>query len=102
MNAVEAIASGGVITITAWPFAHEGRPGVMVEVTDSGMGIPRDALEQVFEPFYTTKPVGEGTGLGLAITRDIIRDHGGAIEARSELGQGSSFMVWLPRYEGLT
>jgi two-component system, NtrC family, sensor kinase len=102
MNAVEAIPSEGVITITAWPSANEGRPGVMVEVTDSGMGIPRDALEQVFEPFYTTKPVGEGTGLGLAITRDIIRDHGGAIEARSHLGQGSSFMIWLPRYEELT
>jgi two-component system NtrC family sensor kinase len=102
MNAVEAISSDGVITITAWPSANEGRSGVMVEVTDSGMGIPREALEQVFEPFYTTKPVGEGTGLGLAITRDIIRDHGGAIEARSHLGQGSSFMVWLPRYEGLT
>ncbi len=101
MNAVEAIASDGVITITAWPSSSEGRAGVMVEVTDSGMGIPRDALEQVFEPFYTTKPVGEGTGLGLAITRDIIRDHGGTIEARSHLGQGSSFMVWLPRYEGL-
>ena len=101
MNAVEAIPSEGTISIGAWPSSNDGRPGVTVEVTDTGLGIPRDALEQVFEPFYTTKPVGEGTGLGLAITRDIIRDHGGSIVARSEAAEGSSFVVWLPAYEVL-
>ena len=102
MNAVEAIPSEGTISIGAWPSSNDGRLGVTVEVTDTGLGIPPDALEQVFEPFYTTKPVGEGTGLGLAITRDIIRDHGGTIVARSQLAQGSSFVVWLPEYEVLT
>ena len=79
----------------------DGRAGVSVEVTDTGAGIPSDALGQVFEPFYTTKPVGQGTGLGLAISRDIIRDHGGTIVAQSRPGQGAAFTVWLPEHEAL-
>jgi C4-dicarboxylate-specific signal transduction histidine kinase len=69
---------------------HGGAPmrQRLVEVTDTGAGISPDALGQVFEPFYTTKPVGQGTGLGLAISRDIIRDHGGTIVAQSRPGQG--------------
>jgi signal transduction histidine kinase len=101
MNAVEATPDDGQITITAWPGPNDGRAGVSVEVTDTGAGIPPDALGQVFEPFYTTKPVGQGTGLGLAISRDIIRDHGGTIVARSRPGQGAAFLVWLPEYEAL-
>ncbi|HYB40161.1 MAG TPA: HAMP domain-containing sensor histidine kinase, partial [Candidatus Methylomirabilis sp.] len=76
-----------------------GRPGISVAVVDSGSGIPADALRQVFEPFYTTKPAGQGTGLGLAISRDIVRDHGGTILAQSREGQGSTFTVWLPEFE---
>jgi len=100
VNAVEATPDEGQITIRAWPCPNDGRAGVSVEVTDTGAGIPPDALGQVFEPFYTTKPVGQGTGLGLAISRDIIRDHGGTIVAHSS-GQGAAFTVWLPEYEGL-
>ena len=65
------------------------------------MGIAPDALGQVFEAFYTTKPAGQGTGLGLAITRDIVRDHGGTIVAQSRAGHGTTFTVWLPTYEVL-
>jgi signal transduction histidine kinase len=101
MNAVEATPPDGQITIKAWPCANEGRAGVSVEVVDTGAGISSDALGQVFEPFYTTKHVGQGTGLGLAISRDIIRDHGGTIVAQSRPGQGSAFAVWLPEYEAL-
>jgi two-component system NtrC family sensor kinase len=99
MNAVEATPHDGLISIRAWSSSNDGRAGVTVEVADTGAGIPRDALGQVFEPFYTTKPVGEGTGLGLTISRDIIRDHGGTIVAQSQPGQGSTFVVWLPEYE---
>ena len=99
MNAVEATPSDGLINIRAWSSSNEGRAGVTVEVADTGPGIPLDALEQVFEPFYTTKPVGEGTGLGLTISRDIVRDHGGTIVAESHPGKGSAFTVWLPEYE---
>src|SRR5262245_16187957 len=99
MNAVEATPDDGQIEIAAWPGVHGDREGVSVEVSDSGPGIPPDALAQVFEPFYTTKPVGQGTGLGLAISRDIIRDHGGTIAARNgEGGQGAAFTVWLPAH----
>jgi len=99
MNAVEATPDDGQITIAAWPGSHGAYAGVSVEVTDTGPGIPPDALAQVFEPFYTTKPVGQGTGLGLAISRDIIRDHGGTITARNRAGeQGAAFTVWLPAH----
>jgi two-component system cell cycle sensor histidine kinase/response regulator CckA len=72
-----------------------------MEVTDTGVGIPPDALGQVFEAFYTTKPAGQGTGLGLTITRDIVRDHAGTIVAQSRPGRGATFTVWLPEYEAL-
>ena len=102
MNAVEATPQDGQIAVVAMAAEHDGRAGVTVEVTDTGAGIPPDALGQVFEPFYTTKPVGEGTGLGLAISRDIVRDHGGSIAARSIPGKGSTFAVWLPEHEVLS
>jgi two-component system NtrC family sensor kinase len=101
MNAVEATPADGLISIRAWASMNDGRAGVTVEVADTGPGIPGDALDQVFEPFYTTKPMGEGTGLGLAISRDIVRDHGGTIVAQSRPGEGSAFLVWLPEYEVL-
>ena len=101
MNAVEATPPDGLISIKAWSSSNDGRSGVTVAVADTGTGIPPDALGQVFEPFYTTKRVGEGTGLGLAISRDIIRDHGGTIVAQSHPGEGSVFIVWLPEYEVL-
>jgi two-component system NtrC family sensor kinase len=101
MNAVEATPPDGMISVKAEPCPNDGRAGVSIEVTDTGAGIPPDALGQIFEPFYTTKPLGEGTGLGLAISRDIIRDHGGLIVAQSRPGHGSTFSVWLPAWEGL-
>jgi two-component system, NtrC family, sensor kinase len=99
MNAVEATPADGSIGIKVWPTSNDGRAGVAVAVSDTGVGISPDALGQVFDPFYTTKPVGEGTGLGLAISRDIIRDHGGTIVAQSQPGHGSVFIVWLPEHE---
>jgi len=101
MNAVEATPPNGQITIKAWPCQNDGRAGVSAAVTDTGPGISPNALGQVFEPFYTTKPAGQGTGLGLAISRDIVRDHGGTILAQSRPGHGATFTVWLPEYETL-
>jgi len=99
MNAVEATPPEGQISVAAREWESGGRLGVSVTVTDTGSGIPADALTQVFEPFYTTKPAGQGTGLGLAISRDIVRDHGGSIVAQSRDGRGATFTVWLPAYE---
>jgi PAS domain S-box-containing protein len=72
---------------------------VLVEVTDTGVGIPPLVRERIFEPFYTTKPIGQGTGLGLSICREIVDAHGGELLLQSEVGRGSTFTVVLPLVE---
>ena len=73
---------------------------VVVEVSDTGNGIPPDVKAHIFEPFYTTKEPGQGTGLGLAISRSIIEDHQGRLEVDSTLGQGTTFRLLLPTQGG--
>jgi signal transduction histidine kinase len=90
-NAIDAVNGRGNITVRA--YAQGAR--VVVEVDDDGPGIPREAQVHVFEPFYTTKDIGDGTGLGLAIVRRIVTDHGGEIFVRSEPGE-TCFTVRLP------
>lgn len=91
-NAIEAMCGGGTLTIRE--FVDPNRPdGIAVEVRDTGLGIPSEALEKVFEPFYTTKQ--QGTGLGLSICQRIVHDLGGCIEASSD-GGGTMFTVRLP------
>jgi signal transduction histidine kinase len=70
--------------------------GALVEIIDNGAGIEPDRMSRIFDPFFTTKGISEGTGLGLSICRNIVRDAGGTIEARSEPGGGSTFVVRLP------
>lgn len=69
---------------------------LVVEVADTGCGIAPHALPHVFEPYFSTKPIGQGTGLGLSISRNIIASHGGSIEVTSEPGRGSTFRIILP------
>jgi signal transduction histidine kinase len=76
--------------------------GVRIEVRDTGIGIPADVGERVFEPFFTTRSSGEGTGLGLYLSRRIVEDHGGTITYRSEPGRGSVFRVDLPEWEDVS
>jgi len=71
-------------------------PYVCVRVADEGEGIAEENIPHLFEPFFTTKDVGEGTGLGLSVAYGIVRDHGGWIAVKSELGKGSLFAVYLP------
>jgi two-component system cell cycle sensor histidine kinase/response regulator CckA len=71
-------------------------PVVRVVVRDSGAGMPPHVRERVFDPFYTTKPVGEGTGMGLAVVHGIVTGHGGAIEVESAVGQGTTFTIVMP------
>jgi len=69
---------------------------VRVDVSDNGHGIPENVLPKIFDPFFTTKDVGKGTGLGLSIAYKIVQEHGGRIEVRSKVGQGTAFSVLLP------
>ncbi len=93
VNAAHAIDSRGRITLrTTYDDAT-----ITVTVSDTGSGIPAENLGRIFEPFFTTKPVGKGTGLGLSMSYSIVQKHGGRIEVESEIGQGTTFRVILPR-----
>ena len=92
INAQQATPSGGTVRVIT-ERADEPK-GVWVHVEDTGEGIPPDALEQIFEPFYTRK--AQGTGLGLSIAKQIIEEHGGEIRVESEFGKGARFSVFLP------
>ena len=69
---------------------------IRLSIRDTGHGMEKNVVERIFEPFYTTKPVGEGTGLGLSVTHGIVKSHGGEIVVESEPGKGSTFRVFLP------
>jgi len=92
INAQQATPSGGTVRVIT-ERADEPK-GVWVHVEDTGEGIPPEALEQIFEPFYTRKE--QGTGLGLSIAKQIVEEHGGEIRVASELGKGARFSVFLP------
>ena len=90
-NALDAVAASGQVTVTAR--RELGR--VVVRVIDDGPGIPADIQRQIYDPFFTTKPVGQGTGLGLDIARRLVRRHGGEIDLDSRPGH-TEFIVSLP------
>ncbi len=94
-NAVQAAGSGGKIIITIEP----GDEKIVFIVRDTGQGIPKENLNKIFEPFFSTKSPGEGTGLGLFVTRSIVEKLGGEIDVETQLGKGASFCVQLPRYQ---
>jgi signal transduction histidine kinase len=95
-NAAQAIGdrpNGGTIRLAA----HGDAERVVMTISDDGPGIPPAVLPRIFDPFFTTKDVGEGSGLGLSIVHGIIERHGGRISVDSELGQGTTFTIHLPR-----
>ena len=73
-----------------------GGSGILVEIADSGCGIPPEITDRIFEPFFTTKPAGEGSGMGLDICKKILDKHQGRIEFESQPGR-TTFRVWLPQ-----
>jgi signal transduction histidine kinase len=103
MNAIQAMPKGGHVDVSVTA-SHAAPPGdlnhpgryVRIAVHDQGEGIRPEDITHIFEPFFTTKDVGEGTGLGLSIAYGIVSEHGGWIEAESDVGEGSCFTVYLP------
>ncbi len=93
LNARDAMFSGGTITLKT---SLDPVLGAVVEVADTGEGIPAENLSKVFDPFFTTKEVGSGTGLGLAVSYGIIQEHSGTVDVQSHLGEGTTFRLVFP------
>ncbi|MDZ7844962.1 MAG: ATP-binding protein [Anaerolineales bacterium] len=93
-NARDAISSQGVIRVQAR--YNPEKAEFNLEITDNGQGIPEDLQNDIFKPFFTTKPVGEGTGLGLYIVSGIVEAHGGKITVESKVGEGTTFHLTFP------
>ncbi|RTL71609.1 MAG: PAS domain-containing sensor histidine kinase [Hyphomicrobiales bacterium] len=109
VNARDAMPSGGSLTIRTKNITEReslklsglgvaAAEYVLIEVEDTGVGIPQDIIGKIFEPFFTTKDVGKGTGLGLSTVYGIVKQTGGYIFAESTLGKGTTFRVYLPRH----
>src|ERR1041384_4615678 len=92
LNAVQAMPGGGTLTVRT----RLAGDSVALEVEDDGPGILPEHLSRIWDPFFTTKPVGQGTGLGLSITQRIVTDHGGDIRVTSTPGRGACFIMTLP------
>ncbi|MBI4654400.1 MAG: GHKL domain-containing protein [Nitrospirae bacterium] len=95
-NAIDAMPKGGTITISTSMRELYDVKFVVIEITDTGTGIPREKVDKIFEPFYTTKSIGAGTGLGLSICKKIMDEHNGLITVQSESGKGTSFTLYFP------
>jgi len=91
-NAIDAMPEGGTLTLRA----SRSDSRVLVQVRDTGIGIPPENMTRIFDPFFTTKDVGRGTGLGLAVCYGILSDHGGRLDVRSSVGTGTTFTITLP------
>jgi PAS domain S-box-containing protein len=111
LNARDAMPKGGELTIKLdeidvlanqppYPGMSEGS-WIRIRVMDTGEGIPEDVMPHIFEPFFTTKPQGKGTGLGLAQVYGIIKQHGGFIDAESNMGEGTTFKIYIPALPAL-
>ena len=96
-NAGDAMPDGGTLWLRVAAGSLEGgRPAVVIEFADTGVGIPAEHVSKVMEPFFSTKEEGKGTGLGLAICRRAVQEHGGTVHISSEVGKGTTILIALP------
>jgi signal transduction histidine kinase/ActR/RegA family two-component response regulator len=110
INARDAMPDGGKLTIETANTSLDGRAArendmvagqyVMVCVTDTGIGMAPEVIERAFDPFYTTKPMGQGTGLGLSMTYGFAKQSGGQVRIYSEVGKGTTMRIFLPQHAG--
>ncbi|MGQ9776198.1 MAG: two-component system sensor histidine kinase NtrB [Thermodesulfobacteriota bacterium] len=105
LNALQAMPQGGTLRLSASvkqiekeKIKEDKRFYIEIDIEDSGIGMGRETIENIFNPFFTTKD--SGSGLGLMVTQGIVQDHEGWIEVASEVGKGSQFRVYLPVFEG--
>ncbi len=96
-NAIQAMPEGGHLKVECLTDRLSKTPMVVIKISDTGPGIPPEHLEQIFDPFYTTKDVGHGTGLGLAVSSRIVQEHGGQLEAANNPAGGVGFLLRLPQ-----
>ncbi len=99
INAAQSMPNGGKITISTSianldPCNEENY--IKIDIEDTGVGIPEENLDKIFQPFFSTKPPEEGTGLGLSISKDIVEKHNGKITVKSKLAKGTCFTIYLP------
>jgi signal transduction histidine kinase len=93
IQAMKDLSGENMITISTGP----GPDGyIKIDFSDTGIGIKPEDMKHIFDPFYTTKPVGRGTGLGLSLVYGIIRTHGGYVEVKSKINIGTTFSIYLP------
>jgi two-component system NtrC family sensor kinase len=95
VNAIHAMPNGGTLFLRTFDEDRDDRPGLVVEVADTGAGMAPEVMKKIFDPFFTTKRRG-GTGLGLSISQTLATRQGGRISAASEPGNGATFTLWLP------
>ncbi|UCD35246.1 MAG: PAS domain S-box protein [Nitrospiraceae bacterium] len=96
INAIDAMPEGGTLAVGVERAVKSGAPCIRITITDSGVGIPEERLNMIFEPFFSSKVAEKGTGLGLSITKKVIEDHGGVIQVGSGTGKGTTFTISLP------
>ncbi|MDQ6999193.1 MAG: sensor histidine kinase, partial [Mariprofundus sp.] len=98
-NAKYVLNKGGLLEISSENQRRGGVDGILIQVKDDGPGMTKETQQRIFEPFFSTKPVGEGTGLGLSICYGIVQDHDGIMEVESNEGAGATFSIWLPTHK---
>lgn len=95
-DAMEDVSGDKILTISSYPTEEDGRSYVTVSFKDTGVGIPKENLNKIIEPFFSTKPFGKGTGLGLSLCFGITESHGGRIDIQSEVGKGADVKILIP------